>query len=222
LNGKKNSAVGRSQKNSQRNQQDRKSGIDQPGQIKLKNVAEDRTTPANQFDSGAKNLPAKAHDTEKANSGVVKAAETVPLRPAPALTPEPKSAEPIPNIALNDQSTPGDSKNTPTSDTSTAGEKPKPQETQNGLPGGAAGAEVPAVPPLPSINVVNENGGKTEMEEKPRTTNVDADFSELFAQDDDEENEVSRLAKELVEVDTQDILETSQNLINRMKKQGNP
>jgi hypothetical protein len=221
-NAKKNSAGGRSQKNSPRNQPGPKSGVDQPAPTKLKNNADDRTNPANQFDHPAENLPAKAPDAAKEISGGGKPVETVPLQPAPAATPAPNPTEPITNISLNNQSTLGDLGNTPTPEKSAAGEKPKPEETQNGLPGGAGGAEMPKVSPLPSINVVNENGGKIEMEEKPKTTKMDADFSELFVQDNDEENEVSRLAKELVEVDTQDILETSQTLIDRMKKQGNP
>ena len=70
----------------------------------------------------------------------------------------------------------------------------------------------------PSLKVVNEKGGKIEMEEKPKPAKATDDFSELFTEDNDEENEVGRLAKGLNELDTQDILDETRNLLSQFKK----
>jgi hypothetical protein len=72
------------------------------------------------------------------------------------------------------------------------------------------------VPPAQIGNTVKENAAKNENEAKPKTTKADSDFSELFAEDT-EETEASRLAKELEDIDTEDILKTSQDLISQIK-----
>jgi hypothetical protein len=56
--------------------------------------------------------------------------------------------------------------------------------------------------------VVNENS---------QSSNSDSEFSELFTEDT-EETEAMRLAKEMNEVDTEDLLQTSQDLISQFKR----
>jgi hypothetical protein len=70
-----------------------------------------------------------------------------------------------------------------------------------------------AVPPVQVVNQKSE--GKAENE--PKTASTSGDFSDLFTNEDIEENEAERLAKELQEVDTSDILKSlsSLNLFNR-------
>ena len=72
------------------------------------------------------------------------------------------------------------------------------------------------VPPAQIGNTVKENSAKIENEAKPKPTKADSDFSELFTEDT-EETEASRLAKELEDIDTEDILKTSQDLISQIK-----
>jgi hypothetical protein len=79
--------------------------------------------------------------------------------------------------------------------------------------------EIHAKPAATSIKIVNENQ-ENKMEEKPKNVKPDADFSELFM-DDAEENESARLAKELNDIDTDDILQTSIDLISQLKKNKN-
>jgi hypothetical protein len=73
----------------------------------------------------------------------------------------------------------------------------------------------------PSIKIVNEKEGNIEMENKPKEVKSTDDFSELFTEEDDEENEVSRLANELGDLDTQNILGDSLDLIKQIKKSNN-
>jgi hypothetical protein len=58
---------------------------------------------------------------------------------------------------------------------------------------------------------------QTDVQNKAKDTSSATDFSELFTQDE-EENEVSRLAKELSDVDSEEILEESLSLINQLKR----
>jgi hypothetical protein len=74
-----------------------------------------------------------------------------------------------------------------------------------------------AVPAAAAGQAVTENQGKSENEAKPKTANSKDDFSELFTEDT-EESEASRLAKELEDIDTEDILQTSQDLISQFKR----
>jgi len=73
----------------------------------------------------------------------------------------------------------------------------------------------------PSLTIINEKGGSTKVEEKQKTAATDGDFADLFSGDGDEDNEVSRLAKELNEIETRDILEDSRDLISQFKKTKN-
>jgi hypothetical protein len=77
----------------------------------------------------------------------------------------------------------------------------------------------------PSINLIKENEGKKPMEDKPvedppQDAKSDGDFGDLFAEEM-EETEASRLAKELKDVDTADILQTSQSLVSQFKRKKN-
>jgi len=81
--------------------------------------------------------------------------------------------------------------------------------------------ETPVKTTIPSIKIVNEKEGNIEMENKPKEVKSTDDFSELFTEEDDEENEVSRLANELGDLDTQNILGDSLDLIKQIKKSSN-
>ena len=84
--------------------------------------------------------------------------------------------------------------------------------------------EKPASDPLqivPSIKIVNDKPEKSLKEEKPNLTNSTNDFSELFTNEDIGENEASKLANELNDVDTTDILEESRNLLNQLRRNKN-
>jgi hypothetical protein len=82
----------------------------------------------------------------------------------------------------------------------------------------AALLETEIKPGGPSIKIVNEKAGVTEMENKPKEVKSSDDFSDLFTEDNDEENEVSRLAKELKDIDSRSILSDSLDLINQFKR----
>jgi hypothetical protein len=84
-----------------------------------------------------------------------------------------------------------------------------------------SGKETPVVD-IPSLKIENEKAGNNEMEENPQDTKSSGfDLSDLFAGNDEEEvenSESGRLAKELSDVDASDILDNSLNLINELKK----
>jgi uncharacterized protein YaaR (DUF327 family) len=65
---------------------------------------------------------------------------------------------------------------------------------------------------------VNENSLKTGKEDKSNNINTANDFSQLFTDQDIEENEATKLAKELNDIETSDILEESRDLINQFKR----
>jgi hypothetical protein len=77
--------------------------------------------------------------------------------------------------------------------------------------------ETKPIPAVPLVKVVNEKQGKSEMNDKTKPENPNTDFSELFTQDT-EETEASKLAKELSDIETEDILEESLSLISQFKK----
>lgn len=81
--------------------------------------------------------------------------------------------------------------------------------------------ETPVKTTIPSIKIVNEKEGNIEMENKPKEVKSTDDFSDLFTEEDDEENEVSRLANELGDLDSQNILGDSLDLIKQIKKNNN-
>jgi hypothetical protein len=77
-------------------------------------------------------------------------------------------------------------------------------------------------PVSPSVPMASDNETKKATEEKLQTDPVqdsrsDGDFSDLFAEEM-EENEASRLAKELGDIDTENILQTSQSLISQIRR----
>jgi hypothetical protein len=78
--------------------------------------------------------------------------------------------------------------------------------------------EIKTEPPVPAATTVNENKEKSEMENTPKPANSNTAFSELFTDNDLEESEASKLAKELNDIDTQDILEESRALMDQFKK----
>ena len=69
----------------------------------------------------------------------------------------------------------------------------------------------------PPSQTVNENSTKNDGEDKSKSANSNDDFSELFTEDT-EETEATRLAKEMNDVDTDDLLQTSQDLISQFKR----
>jgi hypothetical protein len=76
-----------------------------------------------------------------------------------------------------------------------------------------------------TINLVKENKAEKPMEDKhvenpAQDARSDGDFGDLFAEEM-EETEASRLAKELKDVDTADILQTSQSLVRQFKRKKN-
>jgi hypothetical protein len=84
---------------------------------------------------------------------------------------------------------------------------------------GATGAEASKpFQPNPGTEIKTEAQGEKEMEKKPQSAKPSDDFSELFTEDNSEENEVSKLARQLEEVDTQSILAESKNLIDQLRK----
>ena len=95
------------------------------------------------------------------------------------------------------------------------------QNVQPAVVPNAAAADVTAtqvVTATPVITIVNEKGGSIQMEDKPKEASQNNDFSELFTDNDDEENEVSMLAKELQDLETEDILNDTRDLLNEIKK----
>jgi len=77
--------------------------------------------------------------------------------------------------------------------------------------------ETRATPDTPANQTDKDKPVKTEVENITKNSGSAGDFSELFTQDE-EETEVSRLAKELEEVDSVDILEESRDLISQFKR----
>jgi hypothetical protein len=72
----------------------------------------------------------------------------------------------------------------------------------------------------PEKSTNQTEGGKpvqAAAESKPQNTSSETSFSDLFTQDE-EEDEVGRLAKELADIDSDDILEESLSLINQLKR----
>jgi hypothetical protein len=107
----------------------------------------------------------------------------------------------------------------------TGGMKKTSLEIKSGEAGKMAQPETGNQPQSPTINLVKENEGKKPIEDKPvenppQDAKSDGDFGDLFAEEM-EETEASRLAKELKDVDTADILQTSQSLISQFKRKKN-
>jgi hypothetical protein len=100
-------------------------------------------------------------------------------------------------------------------------EKQTVQEAGNSDPPKIVKPETEINTSTPSLKIVNEKAGTIEMENKPKEVKPSDDFSDLFTQDNDEENEVGRLAKELDDLDTQSILDDSLDLINQFKRNTN-
>jgi hypothetical protein len=82
-------------------------------------------------------------------------------------------------------------------------------------------AETSASPVVPPVQKTNEKSEKSEADIKPKPASSSSDFSGLFTDDDIEESEADRLAKELNEVDTDDILAESLNLMSQFKRNKN-
>jgi hypothetical protein len=66
-------------------------------------------------------------------------------------------------------------------------------------------------------NKATEKSEKSEMGSKPKAADS-SDFSGLFTDEDIEENESDRLAKEMNDIQSEDILEESRNLISQFKR----
>jgi hypothetical protein len=77
--------------------------------------------------------------------------------------------------------------------------------------------ETSTIPAAPSNQAGNANSGKSDKEDKPKPASSTTDFSDLFTEDT-EESEAGRLAKELSEIDAEDVLQTSLDLINQFKR----
>jgi len=91
-------------------------------------------------------------------------------------------------------------------------------ETAKSAPAKEVKTEAGKVPTAPLIKIVNENSLKTGKEDKSNNINTANDFSQLFTDQDIEENEATKLAKELNDIETSDILEESRDLINQFKR----
>jgi hypothetical protein len=78
--------------------------------------------------------------------------------------------------------------------------------------------EAVAASTVPLIKIVNENSLKTVKDDKSNNSSTGNDFSQLFTDEDVEENEATKLAKEMNDIDTGDILEGSRNLVNQLKR----
>lgn len=74
------------------------------------------------------------------------------------------------------------------------------------------------LPVVPDIKAVDENAEQDSADDNPKPENTSDDFSDLFTDTDVEDNDTSRLAKEFNDIDAQDILEDTQNLINQFRK----
>jgi hypothetical protein len=66
-------------------------------------------------------------------------------------------------------------------------------------------------------NKATEKSEKSETGSKPKAADS-SDFSGLFTDEDIEENESDRLAKEMNEIEAEDILAQSLNLISQFKR----
>jgi hypothetical protein len=78
-------------------------------------------------------------------------------------------------------------------------------------------ADTNAAPVVPPVQAVNEKPASSDPGEKPKPADSSSDFSGLFTDGDIEENEAEILAKELNEIDTDDILQESLDLISQFK-----
>jgi hypothetical protein len=78
--------------------------------------------------------------------------------------------------------------------------------------------EAVAASTVPLIKIVNENSLKTVKDDKSNNSSTGNDFSQLFTDEDVEENEATKLAKEMNDIDTGDILEGSRDLVNQLKR----
>jgi hypothetical protein len=80
--------------------------------------------------------------------------------------------------------------------------------------GGLQGAEAQGEARTETSAATSSN---QNVKEDPKPSSPNTDFSELFTEDT-EENETSRLAKELTDIDADSLLQTSQNLVNQFRK----
>lgn len=69
----------------------------------------------------------------------------------------------------------------------------------------------------PKTETVSSASSNQATNENSKSANSDSDFSEIFTEDT-EETEATRLAKELDEIDTDALLQTSQDLMLRFKR----
>jgi hypothetical protein len=70
---------------------------------------------------------------------------------------------------------------------------------------------------LPTNQPATENSAKKDDDDKTKSAGSMDEFSDLFTEDI-EETEAMRLAKEMNDVDTEDLLQTSQDLISQFKR----
>ncbi len=78
-----------------------------------------------------------------------------------------------------------------------------------------------AKPEMDAARTTDEKSAKNNSENKPKTQASASDFTGLFTDEDTEESEADRLAKELADVEAGDILVESRNLISQFKTRGN-